>query len=204
LSGNSAAADGGCIHADTASLTNSTVSGNDAANADDEVHAPANNLAGGNILGTNVFQGNVDVGDTTAVQVFAATVNIGGSVLAGVLADNGSPVQTIALKRTLLNPALDASSGAAPANDARGEARVDWQSVANGNGSAADLGAFELQNKAPSITSDAGGAAAAVSVAENSMAVTTAVALDQDGDAVSFSLAGGADAALFAMPRPAP
>ena len=69
------------------------------------------NLSGGNIVGTDVFQGDTDVGNTTAAAVFAATVDIGGGVLAGVLADNGGPVQTIALKENASNPALDAGDG---------------------------------------------------------------------------------------------
>ncbi len=55
-------------------------------------------------------------------------------------------------------------------------------------------------NEAPVITSNGAGATAAISVAENSTAVTTVTATDPDtGATVSFSLAGGADAALFAI-----
>ena len=55
-------------------------------------------------------------------------------------------------------------------------------------------------NEAPAITSNGAGATAAISVAENSTAVTTVTATDPDaGATVSFSLAGGADAALFAI-----
>src|SRR5207253_2992484 len=50
-------------------------------------------------------------------------------------------------------------------------------------------------NEAPVINSNGGGATAAVSVAENTAAVTTVVASDPDGTAVSYSLVGGADAA---------
>jgi predicted outer membrane repeat protein len=178
VAGNSAALDGGGINADTATLTNSTVSGNSAGDegggifaltttdltnsivlgnaaavADDEVHGTVN-LTGGNILGTNVFQGSSDIGDTTAQQVFAATVDIGGGVLAGVLANNGGPVQTIALNASATNPALDASSPTALTADARGTAYVDQTGVADGNGAIADLGAFELAsviNVAPAL-----------------------------------------------------
>ncbi len=55
-------------------------------------------------------------------------------------------------------------------------------------------------NEAPVITSNGAGATAAVSVAENSTAVTTVTATDPDaGATVSFSLAGGADASKFAI-----
>ena len=56
------------------------------------------------------------------------------------------------------------------------------------------------QNEAPTITSNGGGATAALSIAENSTAVTTVVATDVDAGAVlTYALAGGADAAKFAI-----
>jgi Ca2+-binding RTX toxin-like protein len=103
---------------------------------------------GGNIVGGDVFQGSTDVGDTTVADVFAATVDIdpsAGTVFAGVLADNGGSVQTIALKSSGRNPALDASNANAPTTDARGEARFDQTTIANTNGSVADLGAYEVR-----------------------------------------------------------
>ncbi|EWS65629.1 hypothetical protein Y695_01119 [Hydrogenophaga sp. T4] len=58
-----------------------------------------------------------------------------------------------------------------------------------------------LLNMAPVITSDGGGADAAKLVAENTLMVTTVVAADADLPAqpLTFSIAGGADAALFAI-----
>ncbi len=54
-------------------------------------------------------------------------------------------------------------------------------------------------NDAPSITSNGGGATAAIAVAENQAGVTTVSASDADGDTPSFSISGGADAGLFAV-----
>jgi len=55
-------------------------------------------------------------------------------------------------------------------------------------------------NDAPTITSNGGGATAAVSVAENTTAVTTVIATDVDaGDTRIFSISGGADAAKFTI-----
>jgi hypothetical protein len=55
-----------------------------------------------------------------------------------------------------------------------------------------------VNEKPPVITSNGGGASAAVSVAENSKSVTTVVASDADrGDTPTFSISGGADAAKF-------
>ncbi|WP_243373696.1 cadherin domain-containing protein [Geotalea sp. SG265] len=55
-------------------------------------------------------------------------------------------------------------------------------------------------NEAPVITSNGGGATAAASVSENQTAVTTVTATDVDAsDGRTFSIAGGADQALFAI-----
>jgi len=55
-------------------------------------------------------------------------------------------------------------------------------------------------NEAPTITSNGGGEAAAVSIAENTTAVTTVTATDPDAaSTLTFSIAGGVDAAKFAI-----
>ena len=55
-------------------------------------------------------------------------------------------------------------------------------------------------NEAPAITSNGGGATAAISVAENGTAVTTVTASDPDaGASLTYSITGGADAALFTI-----
>ncbi len=54
-------------------------------------------------------------------------------------------------------------------------------------------------NEAPEITSDGGGAAAVVNVAENSTAVTTVTATDGNLDTPSYAISGGADAARFTI-----
>lgn len=54
------------------------------------------------------------------------------------------------------------------------------------------------ENTAPVINSNGGGTTATVSVAENSTVVTTVAASDADaGDAIVYSISGGADASLF-------
>ncbi|MGQ3241627.1 cadherin domain-containing protein, partial [Shinella sp.] len=52
-------------------------------------------------------------------------------------------------------------------------------------------------NETPVITSNGGGAKAAITIAENGKAVTTARATDPDKTAVTWSISGGADKALF-------
>src|SRR5206468_5054845 len=55
-------------------------------------------------------------------------------------------------------------------------------------------------NLAPTITSDGGNDTAAVSIAENTTAVTTVVATDPDaGQTLTYTIADGADADLFTI-----
>ena len=54
-------------------------------------------------------------------------------------------------------------------------------------------------NEAPSITSDGGGATAAVNAAENQTAVTTVTATDPEAGTVTFSITGGEDQGDFSI-----
>jgi hypothetical protein len=73
-----------------------------------------------------------------------------------------------------------------------GGGRTDVQSLA--------VTVSDRNDQAPVITSNGGGASAALSVAENGTAVTTVSATDGDaGDSRSFSIVGGADAARFTI-----
>jgi Ca2+-binding RTX toxin-like protein len=54
-------------------------------------------------------------------------------------------------------------------------------------------------NETPTITSNGGGNSGALSVSEGSTSVTTVAASDPDGATATFSIAGGADASLFAI-----
>ena len=57
-----------------------------------------------------------------------------------------------------------------------------------------------VNDNAPAITSNGGGASASVSLAENTSAVTTVTASDADaGSTLTYSIVGGADAARFAI-----
>ena len=66
-------------------------------------------------------------------------------------------------------------------------------------------GSFQVQisgpaDRPPAITSNGGGATAAVSVPENTTAVTTVTATDPDpGTTLTYAISGGADAAKFAI-----
>jgi Ca2+-binding RTX toxin-like protein/type III secretion system FlhB-like substrate exporter len=57
-----------------------------------------------------------------------------------------------------------------------------------------------INDEAPFITSDGAGATASVNIAENATAVTTVTATDLDaGSTLNYSIAGGADAAMFTV-----
>ncbi len=120
-------------------------------------------LQGGNIVGETIFDGETAVRfGVTAAEVFESTVDNNG-VAAGELADNGGGVPTIALRNDPANPAIDAGTGALPADDfdldgdgdtaeplpvdARGPGFArDVDSP--GAGATPDLGAFEVQESA--------------------------------------------------------
>jgi fibronectin-binding autotransporter adhesin len=118
----------------SAYLINSIVLGNTAAFSgltQDET-AGGLSVVGANILGNELRDGAAVVGTVTAAEVFAATTEIAPGVFAGVLADNGGPTRTIAIRAD--GPAAGAADPAnATATDQRGVARDD----------APDLGAFE-------------------------------------------------------------
>lgn len=71
---------------------------------------------------------------------------------------------------------------------------VEFFQFANGTVAAGQL------NNPPVITSNGGGASALLSIAENTVGVTTVTAIDSDtGQILSYSIAGGADAAAFTI-----
>jgi predicted outer membrane repeat protein len=135
VSGNRAANSGSGINATTTTLRNAIVSGNGSTNIDEV--AGALNLVGGNIVGTNVYSGNSDVGDTTLQDVFAAIDSATGG---GTLAYDGQSRQTIALKDSATNPAIDSSDNSLSTF----WLPFDHPDVPNVNGSPRDLGAAEL------------------------------------------------------------
>ena len=108
----------------------------------------------------------------------------------------------------VLNNSSDNSDTTAPdfetAADAGGDNIYDV-TVQVSDGSNIDTQAIavavgNLNDNAPVITSDGGGATASVNVAENGTAVTTVTASDADaGATLSYTIVGGADAARFAI-----
>ncbi|MBX3325246.1 MAG: DUF4347 domain-containing protein, partial [Nitrospira sp.] len=82
-----------------------------------------------------------------------------------------------------------------------GQVVVTW----SGNGTGDASGIFMQRyaaaggNAAPTITSNGGGVTASVSVAENTAAVTTVAATDANGQTLTYSISGGADASKFTI-----
>ncbi|MEM1159430.1 MAG: choice-of-anchor Q domain-containing protein [Pseudomonadota bacterium] len=156
VTGNFAAYDGGGIQGrGTLLISNSIVSGNNSDAAGNEMFGAAPSPIDVNdryIIGTNIFTGSTDVGDVTIEQIFAEVTDNNG-VFGGALADNGGPVQTVALNPSLANPAIDAGIDSnAPATDARAQVRSDTAFVDNNGANISDLGAFEaVQTETPSL-----------------------------------------------------
>ncbi|MEP3480191.1 MAG: right-handed parallel beta-helix repeat-containing protein, partial [Fuerstiella sp.] len=165
------------------------------------IHSNGQEWTGGNIVGTNVFQDETDIGDTSVDEVFASLVDNHG-VLAGVLDDNGGSQLTVALKATASNPAINNGDNSLQNRELDGRGS-GFDRVRAGT---VDLGSFEIQNDAPVISSDGGGETATVSIVENTMFVTDVASADDsdfEGSGLVYSLTefdgGGADNALFVV-----
>ncbi|MCT4610093.1 MAG: Ig-like domain-containing protein, partial [Pelagimonas sp.] len=174
LTGNSADAGGAIEGAGAVQLTNTIVSGNTAGTGANIRSVTVNDL-GGNIL-------NGDV-----ATIFA------GSTPA--LADNGGPVQTVALLAIASNPALDVAS-TGPGTDARGQARSDIPGIANGGG-AIDAGAYELLlSDLPNRVNLSVSQTSASEASATTVTVTVTADFQVSGDqTLSLNVTGTADAA---------
>lgn len=165
----------------------------------------------------------------TNVNEAPAIVSAGAGATAAVsVAENGTAVMTVTavdpdvgakVTYTIAGGAdasmftIDAKTGALAFKSAP---NFELKADANGNGvydvvvKAADQsGLFDTQalavtvtniNEAPTITSNGGGATAAISFAENGTAVTKVAATDVDaGSKIVYAISGGADASKFTI-----
>ncbi len=163
----------------------------------------------------------------TNVGIPLITSNGGGANAAVSVAENATAVTTVTATDIDPSPALvysivggadsakfsiNSTTGvltfiAAPDFDVPGDAganNIYDVTVQASDGTLTDTQAIAVTvtdvNEAPAITSNDGGANAAVSVAEKTKAVTTVTADDPDlGDTLTFSILGGADAAKFTI-----
>ena len=152
-----------------------------------------------------------DVDSAAGSLTMTLTTSTGGNLTAvagtGItIGGNGTGVLTLMGNLTDLNAYLDAvgsvtylHSVAHTSGFAADTIQVDVTDNGNtgsGGGGTITLGTFNVDitavNDAPVITSPA-----AVSPAENQTTVATVTATDADGDIPTFSITGGADAALF-------
>lgn len=84
--------------------------------------------------------------------------------------------------------------------DVDGDKVADLKIQLNGIHDLSNVDFLGVTNAAPVITSNGGGSTATASVNENSTAVTTVTATDPDaGATLTYSIVGGADAALFTI-----
>jgi VCBS repeat-containing protein len=129
ITGNSATTGGGIQNYDgTLTITDSIVIGNTGGDIVTEAGATTNTV-------------NSIVSGFSSAEIFAAVDPVTGG---GVLADNGGGLETVALLDDPTNPAIDQATAGAPTTDARGIEAFDDSNFVNTNGSARDLGAFEL------------------------------------------------------------
>jgi hypothetical protein len=152
-------------------------------------------------------------GATAAVSV--AENGTAVTTVASSDVDGDAPVYSIVGGADAARFAIDATTGAlvfstAPDHEAPADADGDnvyhvTVQAGDGNGGTATqamtITVTAVNDNAPVITSHGGGAAAGVSVAEGSTAVTTVTAGDADlpAPALVYSIVGGADAALFTI-----
>ena len=171
ISGNSAAANaGGLVSTADTTIANTIIAGNEGDTSDDVDLSGAASVtySGGNIIGDEltINGASEDTGITlgeifgSVITVDAGTSATGIAFDAGELGDNGGPVETVALKADIANPAIDSGDASLldeatvgdlngdgdeldlVETDARGfERDVDYDGV----GSTPDLGAFEAQ-----------------------------------------------------------
>jgi hypothetical protein len=186
-----------------------------------------NDADGDNVYEVVVSASDGSLSDTQALSVTVTNVNEapvivssgGGSSAALVIDENSALLPSVAasdpdggvtyalaggadVARFVIEIATGALSFVvAPDYDVPGDADADnvyEVLVSASDGSLVDTQALSVTvgnvNEAPAITSPA-----AVSALENTTAVAVVTASDLDGDTVAYSIAGGADAALFAI-----
>jgi hypothetical protein len=185
-------------------------------------------VGGDNVYNVVVAASDGSLSDTQAIAVTIANANediVLAPSAAYAIEENAAPVGTIAAADPDRTPlsfaiaggadaalfAIDAATGAlsfvsAPDFEAPSDAGGDngyevLVSASDGSFTRTQTVGVTVgdRNEGVTITSGAGGDAFAVTVAENAVAVTTVAAADADGTAPSFAIAGGADAALFAI-----
>ena len=152
-----------------------------------DADAAANRVANGAAVGTAV-------GVTARATDADATTNTVGYAISGFNASSPFKIDAATGVVSVNNAAAITSAAASSITITVLATSADGSTASQSFTIAVDAPAG---NSAPVIDSNGAGATAAVTVNENTTAVTTVHATDPEGNAVSYSLAGGADAALF-------
>ncbi|MCA9063977.1 MAG: right-handed parallel beta-helix repeat-containing protein, partial [Planctomycetaceae bacterium] len=136
----------------------------------------------------------------SAVEIGTVTTNSGGTLL---ITFNSNATQA------RVNEALQSIAYANGNDNPAASVQLDWTLDDGNTGAQGTGGALTASgsttvnitavNDAPLITSNGGGATAAVNVVENTTAVTTVNSSDPDGGTAVYSISGGADAAKFTI-----
>jgi VCBS repeat-containing protein len=142
----------------------------------------AEHAANGTVVGT-VSGSDVDMGDT---KTYSLTDNAGGR-----FAINSSAGQITVANRSLLNYESATSHNLTVRVTDSGGLTYDETFTIN---------VTDVNEAAPRITSNGGGATALINIAENATAVTRVTASDADTrQTLAYSIVGGADAAKFTI-----
>jgi CSLREA domain-containing protein len=197
FSGNSTSGDGGGIwnhSAITLTVTNSTFSGN-RANAGGGIFNDsgavtlkntivANSPSGGNCAATagqTITDGGYNL--SSDASCITAATSLSGDPMLGDLADNGGPTQTMALQDG--SPAIDAIPDGT--NGCGTDITQDQRGVSRPQGSACDIGAFELESTNIPPTIEVVGGPDSTCLSDTS-ARTTLKITDADNDPSSLTL----------------
>ncbi len=153
---------------------------------------------------TNIVVSDIDVGDTITATLTLSNVAAGVLTTSGAATYNSTTgIWAITGTVAAVNTAL-AAVAFTPATNNDLDVTITTHVQDAGNLGPADgtitLDVTPVNNDVPVITSNGGGATAAISVAENSTAVTTVTAIDPDtGSTLTYSIIGGNDQTKFAI-----
>jgi RTX calcium-binding nonapeptide repeat (4 copies)/Cadherin domain len=162
---------------------------------------------------TNVNEGLAitSAGGGATASIGAVENNVAVTTVTATDIDGTAPVFAIAGGADAARFSIDAATGllrfvTAPDREAPTDANGDNVYdviVSASDGSFVDTQAIAVSvanvDEGVTITSNGGGATAALSVLENGVAVATVAATDVEGDVVIYSIAGGSDAARFVI-----
>jgi hypothetical protein len=144
---------------------------------------------------------SVSVNENATVVTTVVGVDPDGAPVSYAILDGGDSALFTINSTTGLLSFRAAPNFEAPADSDRDNVYNVVVTASDGHWSDSQAIAVTIANlaEAPVITSNGGGASGAVSVAENGVAVAVVAAADPEGVAVTYSIAGGADAARFAI-----